>query len=218
MVVPMSGTTTFVYGKFGRFFSNSYRYGPDLTCRWRKGILNIANGGNISGAASATLTINPVNLLGEFLGKIYYGFFIVAGFYLVTAIVLHSATRLREAIVQLKIRSADEGAILKEQLMYMVERFQPVNLIKSTLSDIVASREIKNDVVGASMGLAAGYLAKVLVGSVTRSPFKKLLGTIAMVGITKAMSDNHGAVQSIGARIFRSIGKRLGGRSHDHNV
>ncbi|MDO9512403.1 MAG: ice-binding family protein [Bacteroidales bacterium] len=35
--------------------------GPGLTYQWRKGIVNLTNGGNISGANSATLTINPVN-------------------------------------------------------------------------------------------------------------------------------------------------------------
>ncbi len=35
------------------------------------------------------LTIGIAFWLGEMLGKIYYGFFIVAGFYLVAAIVLH---------------------------------------------------------------------------------------------------------------------------------
>lgn len=35
------------------------------------------------------LNIGIALMLGEFLGKSYYGFFIVAAFYLVTALVLH---------------------------------------------------------------------------------------------------------------------------------
>jgi hypothetical protein len=37
--------------------------GTDLTYQWRKGIVNLTNSGNISGATSATLTIDPVALL-----------------------------------------------------------------------------------------------------------------------------------------------------------
>jgi gliding motility-associated-like protein len=35
--------------------------GPGLTYQWRKGVVNLVNGGNISGVNSGTLTFNPVN-------------------------------------------------------------------------------------------------------------------------------------------------------------
>lgn len=36
--------------------------GSDVTYQWRNGTVNLTNGGNISGATSATLTINPVDI------------------------------------------------------------------------------------------------------------------------------------------------------------
>jgi gliding motility-associated-like protein len=41
---------------------NALATGSGLTYQWRKGIINLINGGNISGANSATLTINPINV------------------------------------------------------------------------------------------------------------------------------------------------------------
>jgi hypothetical protein len=37
--------------------------GTALTYQWKKGTVNLVNGGNISGATSATLTINPMNIV-----------------------------------------------------------------------------------------------------------------------------------------------------------
>jgi hypothetical protein len=39
--------------------------GSGLTYQWRKGVVNLTNGGAISGATSATLIINPVNIADE---------------------------------------------------------------------------------------------------------------------------------------------------------
>nr|MDA3866745.1 ice-binding family protein [Salinivirgaceae bacterium] len=39
--------------------------GADLTYQWRKGVVNLTNEGNISGATSETLTINPMALADE---------------------------------------------------------------------------------------------------------------------------------------------------------
>ncbi|MBC7695018.1 MAG: DUF3494 domain-containing protein [Burkholderiales bacterium] len=36
--------------------------GSGLTYQWKKGLINLINGGNVSGATTATLTINPVSL------------------------------------------------------------------------------------------------------------------------------------------------------------
>ncbi len=41
--------------------------GTNLTYQWRKGLVNLVNGGKYSGATSATLTINPISILDNAL-------------------------------------------------------------------------------------------------------------------------------------------------------
>jgi hypothetical protein len=56
---PGISTSSCVGGSIS--FSTSV-IGPDLTYQWRKGTVSLINGENISGATSATFTINPVDL------------------------------------------------------------------------------------------------------------------------------------------------------------
>ncbi|NOU48290.1 MAG: DUF3494 domain-containing protein [Bacteroidales bacterium] len=57
---PVISTVVCVGGSVS--FSATATGGTDLTYQWRKGSVNLVNGGNISGATSATLIINPVTL------------------------------------------------------------------------------------------------------------------------------------------------------------
>jgi hypothetical protein len=57
---PVISTVVCVGGSVS--FSATATGGTDLTYQWRKGSVNLVNGGNISGATSATLTINPVTI------------------------------------------------------------------------------------------------------------------------------------------------------------
>jgi len=127
---------------------------------------------------------------------------------------IDSETSLRSAILQLESRREDEEKMLKEQFLITYESIKPVNLFKSTFRDLVANREVKNDLVSTSVGLATGYLGKILVGSVTRSPFKRLLGSLAMIGITRVVARNPDIIQSLGKGIFKMIRGRPNGKVH----
>src|SRR5690349_19665478 len=106
-----------------------------------------------------TLTVNVgiALWLGELLGKSYYGFFIVAGFYGIVGLVFHlflhrwikepfsdliiaqahldkkinSAETLRQAIARLENTHDEEGKMLKQQFILAYESIKPINLIKN---------------------------------------------------------------------------------------
>ena len=118
---------------------------------------------------------------------------------------INSETDLRAAILQLEMKQAEEGKLLKEQFHLAYESIKPLNIIKSTLTEAVTSRDFKDNIVNASVGMTAGYLSKVVFESVTSSPLKKIFGTALMFGIKNVVAKNPGAVKSLGQFIFKHI-------------
>ena len=125
---------------------------------------------------------------------------------------IKSAAGLREAILQLERKQAYEGKILKEQFHRANESIKPINLIISTFKEVAASRDLKNNIVNTSIGLTAGYLSKILFESVTKSPFKKLLSSALMFGITSIITKNPEAVKSLGKGFVKIIRRKSGNR------
>ena len=107
---------------------------------------------------------------------------------------IDSETSLRHAILQLEDKRAAEGEMLKEQFFHTYESIKPINMLRTTFREAIASRELKEDFVNTAIGLAAGFLSKILFQGITKSPVKKLLGTALMFGVTKIVAKNPGAV------------------------
>jgi hypothetical protein len=118
---------------------------------------------------------------------------------------LTSVTDLRAAILELEIKQAEQGKLLKEQFHLVYESVKPLNLIKSTFKEAIASADIKEDVINSTVGLTAGYISKAVFEGVTRGPLRKLLGTALMFGIKTIVAKNPDAVKSIGEFIFKKI-------------
>jgi len=118
-------------------------------------------------------------------------------------------TDLRAAILQLESRQAEEAITLKAQFNVTVDSLRPINLIKSTLMEAAESEDLQDNLINSSIGLSAGYLSKILFQGVSNSPFRKILGTVIMFGIKKAIAHNPDMVKSLGAGLFKIIRKML---------
>jgi hypothetical protein len=116
-----------------------------------------------------------------------------------------SETDLRAAIILLELKQAEEGKLLKEQFHSAYESVKPLNLIKSTFKEAVASGDLKDDVINASVGATAGYISKAVFEVVTSGPLRKILGTALMFGIKTIVARNPDAVKSIGQILFSKI-------------
>ena len=112
---------------------------------------------------------------------------------------------LKESIKQLEIRQAFEKKMLQEQFQLTYESITPINLIKNTLRQVAGSSEIKGEVLNASIGLTAGYFSKMLFERISNNPFKKILGSAILFGITNVVVKNPEVIKSLGRTVFRMI-------------
>ena len=120
---------------------------------------------------------------------------------------INSEAGLKEAILQLEIKQTEDARELNEQVHLASDVIRPFNLVKSFIKQGNAAGEIKDDILNTSFGLMTGYLSKLLFQGVTKSPFKKMVGTALMFGITSIIAKNPEAVRSVGNR-FLKIFKR----------
>jgi hypothetical protein len=123
---------------------------------------------------------------------------------------VNSESSLREAILQLERKRADEGDRLKEEFMLTLDGLKPVNLVKSAVNDLVRPGELTSSIITTATGLGTGYLAKILVGTVTKSPFNRLLGTVAMLGISNLVARNPETARSLGKMFFNMLRRKHG--------
>jgi len=124
---------------------------------------------------------------------------------------IKTETDLKIAILLLETQQSDERRMLKEQLQETYERVKPLNLLKNTLKQLVSSRELKENLFSTSVGMTAGHLSKSVYEGLSHNPFKKILGTGLLLGITNLVSNNPEIIQSLGQSFFRMIRSKLRG-------
>jgi hypothetical protein len=123
---------------------------------------------------------------------------------------INSETDLRNAILELETRQAREGKIMKEQFNLTYNSIKPINFLKNTFKEVGESQDLKNNIINTSLGIATGYLSKVLYEKLSHNPVKKLFGSILMYGITNIVTKNPQVIKSLSNKLFSNINTRLG--------
>jgi|SRR6185436_14852804 len=120
---------------------------------------------------------------------------------------INSAIVLRNNILHLEARQAEEAIKVEEQFYVVYENLKPVNVIKGALKNAFASGTVKHTIIDTSIAIAAGFLSRKLFVNVSHNPLRKILGTALQFGITKAVAGN--------AEPLKGLAKRfIGGMIH----
>jgi hypothetical protein len=122
---------------------------------------------------------------------------------------IDSAISLKNAILELEEKRAQEGKLMKMKCLNAFERAKPFNLIVSTFQDLTQSlsqsKVLKDSILSTTIGVAASYLSKNFFEDGSESPFKKILGRALMFGITNVVAQHPDTVRSFGSEIMKII-------------
>ena len=115
---------------------------------------------------------------------------------------LQDAIQLLEAEQNLRLH------LLKDDFHQVYESLKPANLINNTLKEVSASPYLINNLLSATVGLAAGYVSKKAITGRSHNIFVRSLGTILQFGITNIIAQNPKAFKSFGKYITQHTSQK----------
>ena len=116
---------------------------------------------------------------------------------------ISSVAGLKNAIQVLEVQQRIKGHELKEQISLIYESLKPVNLIRNTLKDLFSSQYTTENISGAAMGAVSGLILKNILIGKSGNAFKRLLGSILQMGISKIISQNSEIIKSFIQSVFQ---------------
>jgi hypothetical protein len=115
---------------------------------------------------------------------------------------INSGESLKEAIYDMETKHAMELIAIKDGIQKEYEKVKPVNFIKGIVHDVSQMPELKENIVGTGVGLAAGVIAKKLIVGSSINPVKMIAGQLLEVGMTTYAAKHSRAIKSAALSIL----------------
>ena len=111
---------------------------------------------------------------------------------------INSTAELKNAIQLLEAEHAANGKQLKAQFYATYDSFKPVNLIRSALRDITSSPHMIDNIVGTTVGLAAGLVSNVVFKGLAGPGIRRVISPVLQSGVTSFVAKHTGSLRSVG--------------------
>ncbi|MBL0137082.1 MAG: hypothetical protein IPP86_00965 [Bacteroidetes bacterium] len=120
---------------------------------------------------------------------------------------INETDALNKSILLLQNKQEDELVLLKEQFHITYESLKPINIIKTTISKVVESPELKSNIVNNVIGAATGYLSKIVLFGASRNPVTRLMGTLLQFAVTNITTKHGDTIKLAGEKIIQRFMK-----------
>jgi len=115
------------------------------------------------------------------------------------------AAELKLAIRTLEFERDIQGQMLKEQFFVTFESLKPVNIIKNTLHEITSSPYLIDNMLGAILGMASGYVSRKIAVGTSHNLFRKMAGSVLQFGITNIVAQHPDVLKTVGHFIIDKL-------------
>lgn len=112
---------------------------------------------------------------------------------------------LKEAINDLESRQSDEWFLLKNDALSAYESLKLINIIKSTLKDVISIPELKGNIADTAIGLTTGFLAKNAIIGRTNNPLKKLFGLMLEMTVANKVANNADTIKTVAGILLNRL-------------
>lgn len=119
-----------------------------------------------------------------------------------------SVDGLKNAIQILEFEQAYKEQLLKEQFYLTYESLKPVNILKSTIHEVATSPYLIDNILGATVGLATGYISRKIAVGGSGNLIRKLFGSILQFGVTNVVAQHTDTIKSIGQFVYQYIRRK----------
>jgi hypothetical protein len=108
-------------------------------------------------------------------------------------------------IQTLEVKKQEEWLALKLQFSETYESLKPINLLKSSLNELIESSDLQTEALNASIGFASGYLAKKMIVGESDSFISSVTGNMLELFVANKVYRNVDQLKSIGTNLFQKI-------------
>ena len=131
---------------------------------------------------------------------------------------IKTTEELKNAIELMEFEQLYKWQIVREQLLIVHEGLKPLNLIKSTISEASSSPYLIDNILGAAVGLASGYVSRKIVIGRSANVLRKLIGSALQFGVTNVVARHADSIKTFGQTIFQHFShkKEMNAKIHDN--
>lgn len=119
---------------------------------------------------------------------------------------ISSTAELNEAIQILEANRAEHLLQLREEFYFTLENLKPVNLIGSSIKEIVSSPYLINNILGVATGLFTGYLTrKTMLLGLSNNKYGRIFSNVLQYGVASFVASGPKAIKTFGQFIFQRL-------------